>query len=47
MKKTVKSTMAILIIVALIISAVMLVRHRKSELAKSGVAIDSSDSRSY
>ncbi len=33
MKKTVKSTMAILIIVALIISAVMLVRHRKSELA--------------
>ena len=33
MKKNTKSTMAILIIAALIIAAVMLVRHRKSELA--------------
>jgi len=33
MKKTVKRTMAILIAIALIIAAIMLVRHRKSELA--------------
>jgi len=33
MKKTVKRTMAVLIGIALIIAAVMLVRHRKSELA--------------
>jgi RND family efflux transporter MFP subunit len=33
MKKTVKRTMAIFITIALIIAAIMLVRHRKSELA--------------
>jgi RND family efflux transporter MFP subunit len=33
MKKTIKRTMAILIAIALIIAAIMLVRHRKSELA--------------